>query len=211
MDYSYSLKDFAPEVEPEAEEADEAETAASPEVPVSELSTDETDATADSILSESSDRDRKLSVIGRTLVFKGQLFAEEDLLIQGRVEGSIRHNATNLTIGANGDVQADIDAQRVIVQGNVHGDIRASDTVTIEPSARIHGNVYAPRVGLKEGAKFKGSIDMDGASADSAEAKSGKPSANAKASGKARQPRKDDAASDLTETSVNRILEDGST
>lgn len=207
MDYSYSLKDFEPEVEPET---DEAQTAASPEETVSEPPTYETDETAESILSESGDRDRKLSVIGKTLVFKGKLFAEEDLLIQGRVEGSIRHNATNLTIGANGDVQADIDAQRVIVQGNVRGDIRASDTVTVEPSARVNGNVYAPRVGLKEGAKFKGSIDMDGTPAETAEAKSGKSGASAKASGRARQPRKDDAGPEITETSVNRILEDGS-
>jgi hypothetical protein len=49
----------------------------------------------------------------------------------------------------------------VIVQGGVQGDIRGVEAVTIEPSARVNGNIYAPRIGLKEGAKFKGSIDMD--------------------------------------------------
>jgi cytoskeletal protein CcmA (bactofilin family) len=109
-----------------------------------------------------------LSVIGPSLVFKGELTAEEDLLIQGRVEGSIHHSATNLTIGANGDVKADIVARKVIIQGAVQGDVRASDAVTVEASARVQGNLFAPLVALKDGAKFKGAIDMGVAAADAA-------------------------------------------
>jgi cytoskeletal protein CcmA (bactofilin family) len=104
---------------------------------------------------------RDLSVIGQTLVFKGELTANEDLLIQGRVEGTIMHRAQNLTIGANGDVKADITAQRVIVQGRVQGNIRASESIVLEPSAHVIGNLVAARIGVKEGAKFKGHIDMD--------------------------------------------------
>jgi cytoskeletal protein CcmA (bactofilin family) len=104
---------------------------------------------------------RHLSVIGQTLRFKGDLCAEEDLLIQGQVKGTIRHRAKNLTIGAHGDVNANIVAQNVIIQGKVQGEIRATESVVVEPSARIVGDIFAPRVGLKEGAKFKGSIDMD--------------------------------------------------
>src|SRR5262249_45338725 len=104
-----------------------------------------------------------LSVLGPSLVFKGKLVAEEDLLIQGRVEGSISHNAANLTIGTHGEVKADIVAQKVIIQGAVQGDVRASDTIVVEASARVQGNLFAPRIGLKEGAKFKGVIDMDAA------------------------------------------------
>jgi cytoskeletal protein CcmA (bactofilin family) len=104
---------------------------------------------------------RQLSVIGQTLVFKGELEAEEDLLIQGRVEGTVKHNARNLTIGAHGNVEADIEAHRIIVQGRVHGDMRASESVVVETSAQVVGNIFAPRIGIKEGAKFKGSIDMD--------------------------------------------------
>jgi cytoskeletal protein CcmA (bactofilin family) len=109
-----------------------------------------------------------LSVIGPSLVFKGKLTAEEDLLIQGRVEGSIDHNATNLTIGVHGKVNGDIRAKTVIIQGEVQGDVRASDTVIVEASARVHGNLFAPRVGLEDGAKFKGKIDMDLAAAETA-------------------------------------------
>lgn len=101
------------------------------------------------------------SVLGPSLVFRGELSAEEDLLIQGRVEGSIKHRATNLTIGAHGDVRADIVARRVIVQGKVVGDIRASESVIVEPSANVRGDIFAPRVGLREGAQFKGQIDME--------------------------------------------------
>jgi cytoskeletal protein CcmA (bactofilin family) len=103
---------------------------------------------------------RSLSVLGPSVVFKGELSAEEDLLIQGCVEGSIHHNGANLTIGARGDVKADIVAQRIIVQGKVQGDMRASESVTVETSAQVHGNISAPRVALKEGAKFKGRVNM---------------------------------------------------
>lgn len=102
-----------------------------------------------------------LSVIGQSLVFKGKLSAQEDLLIQGRVEGSINHDGTTLTIGAHGDVKADIVARRMIIQGAVHGDIRASDAIVVEASARVKGNLFAPRIALKEGAKFQGAVDMD--------------------------------------------------
>jgi cytoskeletal protein CcmA (bactofilin family) len=105
--------------------------------------------------------ERVLSVIGPSLMFKGDLFAEEDLLIQGRVEGSINHSGMNLTIGAHGDVKADIVAQKVLIQGSLHGNVRASEAIIVEASARVRGNLCAPHVGLREGATFKGSIDMD--------------------------------------------------
>ena len=108
-----------------------------------------------------SSRPHTLSVVGETLVFKGDLTAEEDLLIQGKISGSITHRAQNLTIGASGDVRANIVAQHVIIQGKVRGDVRASESIVVEASARVEGNLYAPCIGLKEGAKFKGSIDMD--------------------------------------------------
>jgi cytoskeletal protein CcmA (bactofilin family) len=105
-------------------------------------------------------RRRELSVLGKSVVFKGEFEADEDLLIDGRVEGKITHRAEHLTIGAHGDVKADIMAQRVLVQGRVVGNIHATDTIVIEPSAHVVGNLFAPRVGLKEGAEFDGRIQM---------------------------------------------------
>jgi cytoskeletal protein CcmA (bactofilin family) len=118
----------------------------------------------------------KMSVLGKTLVFKGELTANEDLLIQGRVEGTITHSASHLAIGAHGDVSADVRAQRVIVQGKLEGDVRATESVVVEVSANVRGNIYAPRVSLKDGAKFRGSIDMDTPASDAAPAKNGSPS-----------------------------------
>src|SRR5262245_24156299 len=103
----------------------------------------------------------QMSVIGKTLTFRGELTANEDLMIQGRVEGSITHTASNLAIGANGDVKANITARRVIIQGKLVGDVHATDSVVIEASANVQGNVFAPKVSLKEGAKFRGHIDME--------------------------------------------------
>ena len=117
---------------------------------------------------ESADQDNtapiqadNLSVLGPTVHFKGELSADEDLMIQGQVEGSIRHTARNLTIGSQGKVKADVHANHVIVQGELRGDLFGTEAVIVEASARVRGNIFAPRVALKEGAKFKGSIDMD--------------------------------------------------
>lgn len=110
---------------------------------------------------DSTDRNRReLSVLGQSLVFKGELEAEEDLMVDGRVEGLITHRAQHLTIGPHGDVRADINANRVLVQGRVTGNIRATEAIVIEPSAHVAGNLFAPRIGLKEGAEFDGRIQM---------------------------------------------------
>lgn len=102
----------------------------------------------------------KVSVLGPTLVFKGELSAEEDLMLKGRVEGSIRHTAS-LRIGKEGSVKGDIRANHIAVEGRVEGDLFGKEAVTIRDSADVVGNVYSPTVSLIEGAHFKGSIDMD--------------------------------------------------
>ncbi len=100
------------------------------------------------------------SVIGPTLVIKGEVYAEEDLLIMGFVEGKIDHNQ-RLTIHAEGSVKATVKAKEIQIDGAVEGDIYGTERVKICETGQVVGNVYAPRVGLTEGAKFKGMIDMD--------------------------------------------------
>src|SRR5215471_4873234 len=102
----------------------------------------------------------KISVLGPTLVFKGELTADEDLMLKGRVEGSITHSAS-LRIGQEGSVKGNIKAKHITVDGTVEGDLHGSGSVTIRESAKVTGNVYAPRVSLVEGARFSGMIDMD--------------------------------------------------
>jgi cytoskeletal protein CcmA (bactofilin family) len=103
----------------------------------------------------------RASVLGPTLYFKGDLAAEEDLLIQGRVEGSITHTQ-RLTVGAQGFVKANIRAQLIIVEGSVDGDLQAEKSVLVKDTAKIVGNIYAPSVSIMEGASFSGNIDMGG-------------------------------------------------
>jgi cytoskeletal protein CcmA (bactofilin family) len=109
-------------------------------------------------MSNSSDR---ASVLGPTLFFKGDLSAEEDLLIQGRVEGSITHTQ-RLTVGPQGNVKANIRAQNIVVEGSVEGDLSAEKAVVVKESARIIGNILSPSISILEGARFSGNIDMDG-------------------------------------------------
>ena len=100
------------------------------------------------------------SVLGPTLKFKGELTADEDLLIKGRIEGSIRHSSS-LTVGDGGHVKANVAAEYIVVEGRVQGDLNGSKCVKIRDTAKIDGNIVSPSVSLVEGATFNGKIDMD--------------------------------------------------
>ena len=101
------------------------------------------------------------SVIGKTLFLKGEIEAAEDMLVEGRLEGSIRHTANRLIIGTSGVVNADIDAKNLIIEGTVEGNIVGSESVVIRESAEVRGNVYTARISIADGARFSGSVDMD--------------------------------------------------
>ncbi len=100
------------------------------------------------------------SMIGPTVVIRGEVTAEEDLMVKGRVEGFIDHSQT-VTIHAEGTVAAEVKAQEVLVEGTVEGNVYGTQRVQIAETGNVTGNVYAPRVGVLEGASFKGAIDMD--------------------------------------------------
>ena len=117
---------------------------------------------------------RSASVLGPTLKFKGELSADEDLLIQGKVEGTIKHSSS-LTIGESGHVKANISAEYVVVEGSVDGDLHGGRSVKVRESADINGNICSPSVSLVEGATFNGNIDMSGDGAAKAEPVTDKP------------------------------------
>ena len=96
---------------------------------------------------------------GPTLKFRGELSAQEDLIIQGSVEGSITHTQS-LTVGTDGTMKGDIRARVIVVDGKVEGDLYATESVNIRATAKVKGNVFAPRVGITEGAFFQGQIEM---------------------------------------------------
>lgn len=105
--------------------------------------------------------ERKVAVLGPTLRFKGELSAEEDFILQGRIEGSINHTQS-VTIGTDGAVVGNIYARVVVVDGSVEGDLHGVESVVVHDTGRVSGNIFAPRVGLVDGAMFNGRIDMTG-------------------------------------------------
>lgn len=104
---------------------------------------------------------RDAAVIGPSIEIDGDLRGEEDLIIEGSVKGTVRLKSNALTIGAKGKVTADVYAHTVTVDGTMKGDLYASERLVIRKSARVQGNIAAPRVMLEDGAKFKGTVEMD--------------------------------------------------
>lgn len=102
----------------------------------------------------------RMSILPPTLRFKGELSADEDLLIQGQIEGTIKHTQ-RVTVGKEGRVKASISAQVIKVEGTVEGDLHAERSVYVEDSGNLRGNIHAPSVCLVEGSKFNGAVDMD--------------------------------------------------
>ena len=102
----------------------------------------------------------RVPVLGKTLLFRGELTAEEDVILQGRVEGSITHSQ-RITVCAEGTVTANVRAQVIVVEGTLTGDLQAEKSVMVKESARLRGNITAPSVSIVEGAQFTGGIDME--------------------------------------------------
>ena len=106
------------------------------------------------------DRMSKPATIGQSVQINGELTGQEDLIIDGKIDGKIVLKDHQLTIGANGHINAEVRAKAVQVNGQVSGNIIADDKVEITPSGSVIGDITAPRVALADGSSFKGSIDM---------------------------------------------------
>src|SRR5918999_5781088 len=101
------------------------------------------------------------ATIGPSIFIKGDLTGEEDLVIEGRVEGKVDLKQNNVTIGKNGRVKADLLGRVVTIEGEVDGNVFAREQAILRQSGAIKGNITAPRVVLEDGSRFKGSIDME--------------------------------------------------
>jgi cytoskeletal protein CcmA (bactofilin family) len=99
-------------------------------------------------------------VIGKGIEIKGTLSGAGDLVVEGRVEGEIALK-NMLTIEESGEVQADVEVESIIVNGRMSGNIEANDKVHVSSTARMVGDIKSPRVVIEDGARFKGSIEMD--------------------------------------------------
>ena len=100
------------------------------------------------------------TLIGKSIVIKGELSCSEDLYIDGQVEGTIDPKGNRLTIGPHGRVKANVNACAVVVQGKLEGNIQASDRVDLKQSAVVTGDIATQRISIDEGAYFKGSVNI---------------------------------------------------
>lgn len=98
--------------------------------------------------------------IGKSISIKGDLTGNEDLAIEGKVEGKVELPNNQLTVGANGIVKAEVSAKSVVVIGRVAGNVKGSERIEIQATGIVEGDVAAPRLVVAEGAVVNGSITM---------------------------------------------------
>ncbi len=105
--------------------------------------------------------DRASARLGSSLHVKGEISGNEDLLIDGTVEGLIQLDERKLTVGATAKLTADIIAREVVVYGTVKGNLRAKDRIEIKKDGSVNGDLTTARIMIEDGAYFKGSIEID--------------------------------------------------
>lgn len=105
--------------------------------------------------------DRATARLGSSLHVKGEISGNEDLLIDGSVEGLVQLDERKLTVGATAKVTADIIAREVVVYGAVKGNLRAKDRIEIKKDGSVNGDLTTARIMIEDGAYFKGSIEID--------------------------------------------------
>jgi len=102
------------------------------------------------------------AVIGKSVQIRGELKGNEDLIVEGLVEGTVTLNENRLTIGANARVTANVAARDVVVQGSLQGDIHAQGRVELRAGSRVTGDIRAARLSVEDNAIFSGKVELDG-------------------------------------------------
>jgi len=101
-----------------------------------------------------------VATIGKSIIIKGDLSGDEDLIIEGKVEGRVQLPNNEITVGADGRITADIEAKSIIVIGQTAGNLNASQRVEVQSTATVEGDINAPKLLIQEGAVVNGSISM---------------------------------------------------
>lgn len=99
------------------------------------------------------------TVIGSRLKIVGDVSGDEDLVVNGRLEGKIRVDR-KVVVNAGAEVEGDVQAKSVIIGGRVHGQVMATERAELLPTGRVQGNVHAPRIVMAEGAQIQGRVVM---------------------------------------------------
>ena len=100
------------------------------------------------------------TLLGPTITLRGELEGDEELVIEGQFDGTIDLQQRCLTVGAQGQVKAEIKAGRAVIQGSVTGNITALERIEIRKTGRVMGDLIAPGIAIEDGAYFKGSIEI---------------------------------------------------
>ena len=100
------------------------------------------------------------TVIGKTVVIRGELSGNEDLYIDGDVEGTVTLPESRLTIGPNAQVKADLSAREVVVFGHLTGNVKATGRVELRQSALVKGDILAGRLSIEESAVLTGRVEL---------------------------------------------------
>lgn len=100
------------------------------------------------------------ATIGKAVKIVGQIYSNEDLYVDGEVEGTVEAMEHKLTIGPNGTVKATVKARDVAVLGSIAGNVEATDKIEIRKDAKLIGDIKTARIIIEDGAYFKGSIDI---------------------------------------------------
>ena len=101
------------------------------------------------------------ATIGRAVTIKGEISGQEDILIEGTVEGLINLKQNSVTVAKGGKVNANIHGLVLMIEGEVTGDIFGTERVIIRQSGKVHGNITSPKVSIEEGARVRGSLNTD--------------------------------------------------
>ncbi len=100
------------------------------------------------------------TTIGRTVAIKGEVHSEEDILIDGKMEGRLDLGPNRLVVGPNGTVRADIAAREVDLHGVINGNVEAAERIILRKNSKLVGDLKMASVVIEDGAYFKGSIDI---------------------------------------------------
>jgi cytoskeletal protein CcmA (bactofilin family) len=99
-------------------------------------------------------------LIGSKITIRGQVSGSQDLIVEGRIEGRVSLE-NRLTVEESGSIEADLEVVDASFKGEVKGDVTASRSAVLHPTARVLGNIRAPKLVIEEGARFSGTVDME--------------------------------------------------
>jgi len=100
------------------------------------------------------------TVIGKSVIVRGELSGNEDLFLDGDLEGTITLTESRLTLGPNARVKADLKVRDLIVLGHLTGNVRASGRIELRQSAMVSGDIFASRLSIEESAIIKGRVEL---------------------------------------------------